>query len=143
MSAQDYQASREIVANDPTFYSLIMAAMRRADTHNLRRLMAAFPDQYVELVARYEAPGGLLAGEYPDPELPAASEEADDELVKKRIVIRGRFDNVQAWEDGQAAVMLAGVNAQGIPDHAFTSEMLEELVDVTIELVPERADDAE
>lgn len=142
MSAQDFQKSRELVQDDPTFYSLIMAAMRRADETNMRRLMSAFPEQYVELVERYEAPGGLLAGEFPDPELPATSESDDTAAAAKRIVIRGRFDNVQAWDDGQAAVMLAGVNVQGIPDHAFTSEMLEEVVDVTIELVPKGDDDA-
>lgn len=63
MSRFDYQASRELEAQDPPFYALIMAAMRRADTDNKRLLDAAFPDTAAELQARYDAPGGLLPGE--------------------------------------------------------------------------------
>ena len=45
------------------FYTLIMAAMREADTDNLEKLRQAFPDVHAELVARYNAPGGKLEGE--------------------------------------------------------------------------------
>ncbi len=60
MSAYDYHASHQISATDPPFYALIMAAMRKADTANLAKLRAAFPDTYREVEARYHAPGGLL-----------------------------------------------------------------------------------
>ena len=45
------------------FYSLIMAAMREADTDNLALLEGAFPETAAELRARYNAPGGFLPGE--------------------------------------------------------------------------------
>jgi len=49
--------------NDPPFYALIMAAMRKADSSNTDKLAAAFPDVWGELKARYHAPGGLLPSE--------------------------------------------------------------------------------
>jgi len=61
MSLYDYQASRQV--SGMPFYALIMAAMRRADTENLAKLQAVWPDVWAELDARYNAPGGLLAGE--------------------------------------------------------------------------------
>jgi len=42
------------------FYALIMAAMRGADTDNLDKLRAAFPEVYRELRERYNAPGGQI-----------------------------------------------------------------------------------
>jgi hypothetical protein len=45
------------------FYSLIMAAMRQADTDNVRKLQQEWPNVWAELEARYHAPGGLLDGE--------------------------------------------------------------------------------
>ncbi len=66
MSRFDYLASRELEAQDAPFYALIMAAMRRADTDNIRLLRVAFPDTWTELEARYNAPGGYLPGEMPD-----------------------------------------------------------------------------
>jgi hypothetical protein len=59
----DYMVSRTLATNDLPFYALIMTAMRQADTTNLDKLRAAWPDVYAELEARYHAPGGLLAGE--------------------------------------------------------------------------------
>ena len=69
MSYHHYIASRQIVAqrherNWP-FYSLIMAAMREADSDNLAMLQAAWPAVWADLRARYDAPGGVLPG---DPE---------------------------------------------------------------------------
>ena len=61
MSHYDYQRSKAI--DDEPFYALIMAAMRKADSDNLVALIAAFPETYDELTARYNAPGGLLANE--------------------------------------------------------------------------------
>jgi hypothetical protein len=60
MSLHEYRCSRELADADPPFYALVMAAMRRADTGNLAKLTAAYPDVYVELQARYNAPGGRL-----------------------------------------------------------------------------------
>lgn len=65
MSYFDYLKGQELVGQDVPFYALIQAAMRRADTDNLARLEAAFPEVLAELRARYDAPGGLLPGEGP------------------------------------------------------------------------------
>lgn len=61
MSLYDYKRSAEIV-QEP-FYTLIMAAFRKADTENLRKLSSAFPEVWAELKARYNAPGGRLPEE--------------------------------------------------------------------------------
>lgn len=63
MSQFDYIASRALGSPDVPFAALIMAAMRRADTENLAKLQAAFPETWQELQARYDAPGGKLPGE--------------------------------------------------------------------------------
>lgn len=73
MSLFDYQVSQRLAVFgalmkedcyfEPSFYSLIMAAMRRADPTNLMLLRQAFPDTWRELNARYNAPGGKLPGE--------------------------------------------------------------------------------
>ncbi len=75
MNWYDYEQSKAIAAQDYSFYALIMAAMRQADTDNLNGLKAIFPAVYDQLQARYHAPGGLL-------------ESDPDEL--KRAVIEGR-----------------------------------------------------
>lgn len=59
----EYEASKRIYAMDAPFYALVMAAMRQADEENLRRLRLGFEDVWLELQARYHAPGGLLPGE--------------------------------------------------------------------------------
>ncbi len=64
MSLYDYRIGRAIAADDPPFYAIIQAAMRRADTDNLDKLKAAWPEVYEELKARYHAPGGILPGEW-------------------------------------------------------------------------------
>ena len=58
-----YDKGREIEANDYPFDAIIQAAMRKADSFNLRALAAAFPEEYQDLIARRNAPGGLLEGE--------------------------------------------------------------------------------
>ncbi len=63
MSFHEYQESRQLERADVSFYGLIMAAMRRADTDNLQLLRGAFPKVWDELQARYHAPGGILQGE--------------------------------------------------------------------------------
>jgi hypothetical protein len=63
MSYFDYVESKRLAAEDPPFFALIMAAIRKADSDNLIRLRMAFPAVYAELDARYHAPGGKLQGE--------------------------------------------------------------------------------
>ena len=60
MSRFDYEASKKIMIEDPPFYGLIMAAMRKADFNNLFSLTSAFPEVWDELQERYNAPGGIL-----------------------------------------------------------------------------------
>jgi hypothetical protein len=63
VSRFDYEVSKKIAAGDPSFAGLIMAAYRRADTANARKIEQAWPDVVEELRARYHAPGGVLPGE--------------------------------------------------------------------------------
>ncbi len=60
MSLYDYKESLKIKKSDYPFYSLIMAAMRQADTENVLHLQTAFPEVWDELLARYNTPGGVL-----------------------------------------------------------------------------------
>lgn len=75
MSLHGYHVSKKLAAGDPPFYSLIMAAMRKADTANLTKLQRAFPDVWIELQRRYDAPLGAL----PEDEI------QDLDLLKKHI----------------------------------------------------------
>jgi hypothetical protein len=63
MSLYDYRTSLKLEATECSFYALIMAAMRKADTDNLIKLKMAFPEVYDELSKRYYAPQGVLHGE--------------------------------------------------------------------------------
>ena len=63
MSWFDYQQSKAIIADDPSFCALLMAAMTKADSTNLERLRQAFPEVYGEITRRHDAPGGRLPGE--------------------------------------------------------------------------------
>ena len=65
MSLYDYKISRKLISDDLPFYALIMAAFRQADTYNADALYRAFPALCEELIARYNAPGGILPS---DPE---------------------------------------------------------------------------
>lgn len=60
MSLYDYQVSKEIDSQGYPFYALLMAAMRQADTDNMVKLRAEWPEVDAELRARYHAPGGVL-----------------------------------------------------------------------------------
>ena len=62
MSYYDYEESGQ-VSCDFSVDVLVMAAMRRADSNNARKLRAAYPEVWQELQDRYNAPGGLLDGE--------------------------------------------------------------------------------
>ncbi len=59
----EYRMSLELTKGDPSFYALIMAAMRQADSDNIEKLKAAFPDTHEELKVRYNARGGYLPKE--------------------------------------------------------------------------------
>jgi hypothetical protein len=63
MTLFEYKEGQEIAAKDPTFYALIQAAMRKADTENLELLKRSWPKIYQELLVRYNAPGGKLPEE--------------------------------------------------------------------------------
>lgn len=63
MSYHEYKESQDISRQGFTFYAIIMAAMRQADTDNIIRLRIAFPEVYQELDRRYHAPDGLIDGE--------------------------------------------------------------------------------
>lgn len=66
MSLHEYHYSLKLSRNDPPFYALIMAAMRKADIDNLTMLRAAFPGIFRELQRRYNAPLGVLPEEEAD-----------------------------------------------------------------------------
>ena len=61
VSLHEYQIAIELERQDPPFYSLIMAAMLRADTDNFELLRRAFPEVEAELDIRYNSPGGVHA----------------------------------------------------------------------------------
>ena len=65
MSLYDYQLSKRaaLAIDEYIFYTVVMALFRRADTSNLEALKSAFADTFDEFWKRYNAPGGLLAGE--------------------------------------------------------------------------------
>ena len=65
MSRYDYLESQKISGQNYPFYSLIMAAMRQADSDNIKLLRTAFPAVYVELTRRYVAPRGVLPQDEP------------------------------------------------------------------------------
>lgn len=80
MSLFDYRESRELAATDPSFAALIMAAYRKADTYNEVKIRAAWPEIVGELQARYDAKGGLLAGETAPEELRIPDPDPDGDL---------------------------------------------------------------
>jgi len=53
MSFYDYQKSKEISSEAPSFKSLIMAAAWKADTLNYGKLKVAFPEIIKELEKKY------------------------------------------------------------------------------------------
>ena len=60
MSLYDYKKSQEIWKSNYPFESIIMAAMRQADSINLENLKNSFPEIYEEFYKRYNSPGGIL-----------------------------------------------------------------------------------
>jgi hypothetical protein len=63
MTHHDYQVSKTIEAENYPFRALIMAAMRKADSTNARKLQAAWPEVSAELHYRYWSAGGFMPGE--------------------------------------------------------------------------------
>jgi len=64
MSLHDYSHSIEISATiEPSFATLIMCAMRKADSDNVELLRACWPEIWDECYARYNSPGGRLPSE--------------------------------------------------------------------------------
>lgn len=63
MSLQEYQEGLKIASECPSVYALIQAAMRVADSRNLQLLKSGWPEIWLELRARYNAPGGRVLGE--------------------------------------------------------------------------------
>jgi len=59
MSHYHYVWGRNIEAKGYPFYALIHAALRQADTDNLEKLKAAFPEVWDELQVRYLSRVGL------------------------------------------------------------------------------------
>lgn len=55
----EYKQSVQIEAEGYQFYALIMAAMRQADSDNLKKLQDAFPKVWEELQHWYHTPGAL------------------------------------------------------------------------------------
>jgi len=60
MSLHAYHVNRKLMVDDPPFYSLIMAAMTKADTDNLVKLKSVFPEVWTELQARYNSVLGVI-----------------------------------------------------------------------------------
>lgn len=60
-AAEEY--SEMAVRNGWLVDALIQALMRRADTSNKALLVDQFPETYADLIARYDAPGGVLPGD--------------------------------------------------------------------------------
>lgn len=63
MSHHEYEVSRKIAAEDPPFYGIVMAALRKADDKNYRLLRAAFPTVEREFQDRYNLPAGMYPSE--------------------------------------------------------------------------------
>lgn len=55
MNLYNYQKSKEIAAEEPSFVALIMAAAWKADTLNFGKLRTAFPEIIEELEKKYFA----------------------------------------------------------------------------------------
>lgn len=77
MSLYDYELSRRLLADDPSFDALIFAAMRKADSTNIEKLREGWPELADEMDARYHAPGGRLPEDGPVPDRGETTDPAD------------------------------------------------------------------
>ena len=55
----DYRYSQKLSAEDPPFYGLLFALIRKADTINCARIQRMWPEEWAEFWRRYEASGGI------------------------------------------------------------------------------------
>jgi len=62
----DYNISQILAMADIPFDALIAAAMRKADSDNLRRLQMCFPATAADLQSRYNGPGGSVDSDFLD-----------------------------------------------------------------------------
>jgi hypothetical protein len=91
VTQQEYNRSRELLAEDVPFAALIMAAIGKANREELKRLERAFPDTFREAEARERTPGAYLPGEY------EALREVDDlEAAQLDLYFESRIDILQA-----------------------------------------------
>ena len=58
-SYHDYYVSMRIASECYPFYALLCALFRQADSDNVVKLRAAFPDEMAMFEERYNNPGGL------------------------------------------------------------------------------------
>lgn len=63
MSLYDFKIATELAHKDTPFYALIMAAMYRADSENIKKLKLMWPDIWDEAYERYHAPEGIIKGD--------------------------------------------------------------------------------
>lgn len=63
MSRHEYLYSLRILRYDPSFYSIIMAALYQANPKDRFKLQRAFPVIFEEFNKRFNNPLGLLPGE--------------------------------------------------------------------------------
>lgn len=61
----DYEQSKHIAAQNYTFYGLLFALLRQADSFNLEKIEREWPEEVAEFRARYNAPGGYIGKEKP------------------------------------------------------------------------------
>jgi len=72
MEILEYQASRRLAVEATNgdgneFYSLLMAAIRFADSDNMTKLQSVFPEVVKEFRARCNAPWGVLVTDNQNP----------------------------------------------------------------------------
>lgn len=69
MSYYDYHKGIELESfcedHDIPFAAMIQVAMRRSGSDELDKLRVSFPEIWEDLRTRYNAPGGMLPGEFP------------------------------------------------------------------------------
>lgn len=63
MNHEDYLEGLEISTKSYSFYGLLCAMIRQADSENLRKIECEWPDEVEIFRRRYDAPGGFLPGE--------------------------------------------------------------------------------
>jgi hypothetical protein len=60
VSLHEYEYAQGLYQLDPPFHALLMAAMKKADADNLRKLRETWPGVYAEMKERDQQPGGKL-----------------------------------------------------------------------------------